>query len=273
MVAQRTVDDIRAQRVGIFHGCGPVVFFGQTLRLLVLAAHEHVGGLRSRTYIIMWNPGRQHREHHRAVLHLLKHVARPGHHKVGTPGYLDLVQGGYAVGVHEAPVEHGYHLALASETGGVQPAAVEVVYLLAGAAVFVGCGTVPLVKLLVKRRAHALVHRVGGGEHLGHPHHERQLLEPGQLLLRRHAHEQCVVPLAPAHHIEPPFPHSLHIDGRHRKVGRVDHQPLPPAPFHRARREKLLRPCQRERAALLVGKVDTIEPAVLSPRATGPPPR
>ena len=70
MISQRRIDDVYPHTVGIFGSLGPVVFLGKTLRTLVLAAHQEIGGLGSHTYIIIRHIGSHDRKHHRAVLHL-----------------------------------------------------------------------------------------------------------------------------------------------------------------------------------------------------------
>ena len=70
MITQRRIDDVHPHTVGIFGSLGPVVFLGKTLRTLVLAAHQQIGGLGSHTYIIIRHVGSHDGKHHRAVLHL-----------------------------------------------------------------------------------------------------------------------------------------------------------------------------------------------------------
>ena len=137
------------------------------------------------------------------------------------------------VDIHKAPIEDGYHHALATKPTVVQSLATQRRNLRIGRTISLAIA-LPGTQFLTEGSTFALTHRVGRGKDLHLARNEGQFLQSPELLLLMNTHQQGVVPLAPPHNLYPGLAHSLHIGRSHRQVGKVDSQLLSLASFNRA---------------------------------------
>ena len=104
VVAQRGIDDINSQTVGILGSRSPVVFLGKTFRTLILATYQHVLRLRSHAHIEIGSIGSHRGEHHRAMFHLFKDIIRLRNYEILQPSQFHPMQSRNPVHIHKTAI-------------------------------------------------------------------------------------------------------------------------------------------------------------------------
>ena len=161
----------------------------------------------------------------------------------------------YAVGIHEASVEHGYGHATTAIACLVQ--ALQVEHCQLAARVYWHLLQILLHQLVTLRHLHS----VGGRKQVGHFGDKRNVAQLPQVVGLRQRHHHGVVPLALAHNAQPTLTELAQIALRHGQVGRVELQPLTAAALQRLHRQELLGSLKREGRTSLVLQLETIKMA------------
>ena len=202
MKAQGAANNVNADAVGKLGSSSPVVFLGKAFARLVLTSQKPVSRIGRRAHKGVRHLYGHYRQHFCAMLHLLENALGLRHNKIFPPEDVYILQTRYQIGVHESSVKNGNGDALARKSVIMHAHTAYHFNLLARNAIVVLRHSVPAVKLGVvfhSRRNRA--DRIRRRPYFPYAFDKRQRQQLSDTLRLLAAHEQSVVPLAAAHHL------------------------------------------------------------------------